>query len=297
MLQYLIIGCNGLIGRKLSSLCEKKGVSWIGTFNKRNEPEGFCLDITSETDVREFILERKPRYIVHCANLSGGANFCEKNRPKAEKFHLHATQFIGRAAKEIDATLVFYSSDYVFDGKKNSPYCENDEPNPLNYYGKIKVEAENWLKESLEKYVILRTTNVYGWDPKTVTPNFLMGLYRKTQEITECAVPSYLWGNPTYAGDLAEIAVTLCEKEIHGLFHTVGDENINRYEWAKRILSKFNLTGELLVEQKEMQKRIEAPRPSALILDNSLLKKVLKFNFKSIDEGLQICFAESIPAS
>lgn len=290
MIHYLIIGCNGLIGKQLSTLCEMRGYSYVGTYYKRKLGNEIRLDITSENDVRNIILEKKPKNIIHCANLKGGANFCEASPSKAECFHLKATRYIGKAAKEINASVVFFSSDYVFDGKKNEAYNENDRPNPINVYGRLKLEAEVWLKKTLKKYIILRTTNVYGWDPDTVTPNFMMGLYLKAINNEKCCVPSYLFGNPTYAGDLADISTRLCEKKIYGLFHAVGDEQINRYKWAKKIFSKFNLEMKLLEEQKTDQVKVKTPRPLNSNLSNTLIKRVAKFNFKTIDEGLNICF-------
>ena len=249
-MQCLIVGANGLIGKRLGTELTARGVSWVGTYNKRPGAGLRKLDITDLAEVEGFFSEFSPEVVFHSANLAGGVNFCESNPKVARDFHLNATKTIGTECKATNATMVFMSTDYVFDGTKDS-YREDDPPNPLNVYGKLKEEAEEWIRNNLDRYLIIRTTNVYGWDPETKTPNYMMGLYMALKDKRPFSAPSFLWGNPTYVGDLAEAIVELYTKKVCGLFHIVGNSFVNRLEWSKKASEVFGLDASSVNEMKE----------------------------------------------
>ncbi|MFA5317250.1 MAG: sugar nucleotide-binding protein, partial [Dehalococcoidales bacterium] len=198
----LVIGANGLVGRRVLSMLKAKGKSVSGTYNRRAEGGLIPLDITDAASLRRIFKDLAPRQVYLCANLSGGVDYCEKNPAQARRFYYDATVNVGNLCGGSGASLIFISTDYVFDGA-NGPYKEEDGKDPLNLYGKLKLEAEEWIRGNLEKHIIARTTNVFGWDPQTVTPNYVMNLYRTLKSGKPFNAPSYLWGNPTYAGDLA----------------------------------------------------------------------------------------------
>jgi len=243
----LVIGANGLVGRHLSGILTLKGISWKGTYHARPEKGLSKLDITDPGEVGNFFEGLSPRVVFHCANLGGGVDFCESNPEKAAAFHLHAVQTIGGICAKIGATLVFISSDYVFDGTKG-PYKEDDLPNPLNVYGRLKLAAEEWIGKNVESHIIIRTTNVFGWDPETVTPNYMMGLYRAVTAGKQFNAPSYLWGNPTYVDDLAGAMIELYQKKAGGVFHVVGKSFVNRFDWAKTACAILGLDSKLIRE-------------------------------------------------
>lgn len=255
-IQSLIIGANGLVGRQIGRQLDNKGIKWKGTYSKRAEDLLLKLDITNPADVEDIFSKTSPDVVFHCANLAGGVDFCEANPNIATGFHLKATKEIGSYCKDIDAMMVFISTDYVFDGT-NVPYKEDAATNPLNLYGRLKLEAEQWIQQNLKRYLIIRTTNVYGWDPTTVTPNYIMGLYRSVKDGKSFNAPVFLWGNPTYAGDLAKAIVELYTKVANGIFHVVGSSFINRYEWAVDACKILGLDRSLL-------NKIEHPSPNMI---------------------------------
>src|SRR3989338_1008031 len=122
-IQSLIIGANGLIGSYMGRLLTQKGMLWKGTCCHRTNADFLRLNILDDNDLESMFSHFKPDIVFHCANLSGGVDFCEQNSEIARKFHLDATLKIGQYCKEIGATLVFLSTDYVFDGTKG-PYQE-----------------------------------------------------------------------------------------------------------------------------------------------------------------------------
>src|SRR5262249_10883804 len=152
--------------------------------------------------------EAAPSLVIHCANLAGGVDFCETNPDAATAFHLGGAKNLAAWCRGAAARLVFVSTDYVFDGAR-PPYREDDQTGPLNRYGRLKLEGERWIAAQLPSWAIARTTNVFGWDPDTVTPNFLMQLHRALAAGKTFNAPSFLSGNPTYVEDLAAALVEL----------------------------------------------------------------------------------------
>ncbi|MCP4265476.1 MAG: SDR family oxidoreductase [Candidatus Brocadiaceae bacterium] len=260
MNKYLIIGANGLIGRQVGKLLSGKGIPWEGTSCKRNSGFFHPVNILDKEKVSNLITELNPKVVFHCANLAGGVNYCQENPEIAEDFHFNATRQIGMICNDIGSRFVFVSTDYVFDGEAG-PYSEDDHPNPLNLYGELKLRAEKWLLENVEMITIVRTTNVFGWDPETVTPNFIMGLYFNLQKGKSITVPSFSWGNPTYSQDLAAALIELSFKGLKGIFHVVGSDFTNRYEWAVKTARLLQWDLSLIKESKIPPEVFEVPRP------------------------------------
>jgi len=288
--KYLVFGANGLIGRAVGKQLEGK-YDWFGTYYKRKESGLIKLDITSVDNLKEIFDEIKPSCVINCTNLAGGVDFCESHPSLAEKFHLEANIAIGELCEKYDARMVLISTDYVFDGE-NAPYKEDDEPNPLNTYGRLKLEAEKLLINNVAKHTIVRTTNVFGWDPKTATPNYMMSLYRTIKDNKEFRAPSFLWGNPTYIGDLASAIVELCSIEMNGVFHVVGSSFINRYDWARKACRIAGWDESLVIEMNNIPDNM-VPRPLKSNLDTRKFRNLCKTELSDVDKGIK-SFVENI---
>jgi dTDP-4-dehydrorhamnose reductase len=258
MNRYLVLGANGLIGRAVGRQLEGK-YEWAGTCFKREEPGLIKLDVTSASKLRKIFNEIKPGYIINCTNLAGGVDFCESYPDLARKFHLEANIAIGKLGEQYGARMVMISTDYVFDGQ-DALYTEDDRPNPLNIYGRLKLEAERWMTNNITRHTIVRTTNVFGWDPKTATPNYMMNLYRTIKDKKQFKAPSYLWGNPTHVADLAAAIIELCSSEINGVFHVVGSSFINRYDWAIKACRLAGWDESLIIAMNNVPDNM-VPRP------------------------------------
>ena len=291
-IRCVVIGGNGLVGSRMCSELTKRNIAWNGTFCYRPKNGLHQLDIADQSKVKNFIEEYSPEAVFLCANLAGGVDFCESNQQTAMDFHMNATKDIGTCCKELGAILVFISSDYVFDGTKG-PYTEDDESNPLNWYGKLKLQAEQWIQEKLNKYLIIRTTNVYGWDPQTVTPNYIMGLYRSLKEERPFNAASFLWGNPTYVGDLATAIMELFINNANGIFHVVGRSYMNRLEWANLACKALELNCSLIKEVKEPPPGI-VPRPLKSWLNTDKFTSRYKTVLHGASDGLNLMKSDMI---
>ena len=289
---WLVIGANGLVGARIGGVLGARGVPWSGTFSKRSRAGLLQLDVTDPDGVAGIFQELDPGVVFHAANLAGGVDFCEANAAVATAFHLEATRTIARHCAERGATLVFISTDYVFDGTRG-PYREDDVKHPLNHYGRLKLAAEEWIQGNVPHQLIVRTTNVFGWDPATATPNFLMGLYRAHQERKPMKVPSFLWGNPTFAGDLAEALVELVETGDTGVFHVVGSSLVNRLDWAKRACEVLGFDAALL-QEVEAPSHTMVPRPLRSWLSTEKFTGGHSTPLRDVEAGLALMKCEMI---
>jgi dTDP-4-dehydrorhamnose reductase len=280
----LVIGACGLIGRQVTGILAKKGLRWRGTFYRRPAKGFIKFDIVDPLDVEKVFLGDPPRAVFHCANLAGGVDFCEMNPGRAAAFHLDGVREIGNWCRKVGAALICISTDYIFDGTKGL-YKEEDPPNPLNVYGKLKLQAERWMQDNLDNFLIVRTTNVYGWDPDTVTPNYVMGLYRALKDSKPFNAPSFLWGQPTYVDDLAGALVELWARGARGIFHVVGPSFVNRFEWALKACEILGLDRSKVREAKEPPPSM-IPRPLKSGLDTHKFTASCKTALHDVSGGL-----------
>ena len=287
---YLILGANGLIGQQFVKLCKGRGIDYTGTRFSREADRFRRINFLEPGSLSGVLDEISPRVVLNCVNLAGGVNFCEENPGPARRLHVDAIKVLVDWCVRANAVFVYFSTDYVFDGK-NPPYKEDDETGPLNLYGKLKLESERYIQQKMERYIISRTTNVYGWDPETPTPNFLMYLYQTLREGKTFNTPSFLYGNPTYAEDLAKAILELIDKKQYGLFHIVGSGCINRYEWAVKFCDMAGLDKGKLIEVKSPPQNM-IPRPLMSDLDTGKVRPFLNTRLHGVDDGLQLLVEE-----
>jgi dTDP-4-dehydrorhamnose reductase len=236
-------------------------------------------------NLKEIFEKVKPEYVINCANLAGGVDYCESHPDLARKFHLEANISIGKLCQRYNARMVLISTDYVFDGR-NAPYKEDDKPNPLNIYGRVKLEAEKWLVNKVARYTVVRTTNVFGWDPETQTPNYMMNLYRTIKARKQFRAPSYLWGNPTHVDDLAAAILELCSLEMNGIFHVVGSSFINRYQWAIEACQVAGWDASLVVAAESIPDDM-VPRPLKSNLDTGKFRSLCRTVLRDVEGGVR----------
>jgi dTDP-4-dehydrorhamnose reductase len=280
----LIFGGNGLVGKSFEKLLNKNQNYKVFTTSRIPNGNQVACDITDFESIKACFNTIQPSLVINCTNLAGGVNFCENNPELSEKFHFEANKTMSQLSDERNIPFVLISTDYVFDGTKG-PYSEEDSKNPLNEYGHHKLKAENWIKENTSKYIIARTTNVFGWDPLTKTPNYLMQLYFNLSEGKSCNAPSFLSGNPTYVDELAEAILDLLKEDKFGIYHVVGSSSINRYDWAVKFCQLLGLDSTLLNNIEEAPAGI-TPRPFDSNLSTDKIKQNIGYKLSNVDEGL-----------
>ena len=283
---FLILGGRGLVGKKFKEILSSSGNNTIYTTSRYggSDEKNIAIDIFDMSQIENAFALSKPDIVINATNLAGGVDFCENNPEKAHAFHCEANKQIGENCLKYNAQMVMISTDYVFDGT-HPPYKETDPTNPLNVYGREKLAAETWIQENLSDYIIARTTNVYGWDPDTSTPNYLMSLYFKLSNGEKVNAPSFLWGNPTHVSQLCHIILELSQKKAFGLYHVVGSSFIDRWEWASLFCDRLNLDKTLLNKVDTPPANI-APRPFRSNLDISKIKYICSSPILDVYSGL-----------
>jgi len=147
------------------------------------------------------------------------------------------------------------------------------------------------LLKNLPDSLVVRTTNVFGWDPLTKTPNFLMGLYFRLTDNQQVKVPDYLMGNPTHAADLSAAIIELCENNYSGIFHVVGSSFIDRYEWSIMFCELLKLDSSLIIRSDTMP-QFMVPRPLKSNLSINKFTGLCKTVLHNVDDGLKMFLAE-----
>ncbi|HEX4945419.1 MAG TPA: NAD(P)-dependent oxidoreductase, partial [Blastocatellia bacterium] len=155
------------------------------------------LDITNRAAVREFVLRERPDVLINCAVLN--VDDCETDRAKAHAINVAGPQYLAEAAHEINARIVHYSTNYVFDGKEEKFYTIHDEPRPVNNYGQTKLDGEIAVMKACPQHFVLRTSWVYGIGKA----NFLSIIHRHLKAGQHSKVVSDCWASAMYVEDLA----------------------------------------------------------------------------------------------
>lgn len=288
-MKILIIGASGLVGGSLYKEFSKNGHQVAGTYNHFPLPGLLNLDITNKQEVERIIKETKPDWVLHPAAYAD-VEGCEKNPELCYKINWQGVKNVVDSAKQNKASFVFFSTDYIFDGK-SGPYKEDDQPNPLSVYAKVKFEMENYIKQNLEKYLIIRTANVFGWEPQG--KNFVVRLIKSLNEGKKLNIVTDQIGSPTYVGILTKTIVYLVEKGCSGIYNVTGSEALDRYHFALLIAQVFNLKKDLIRPTTTDKINQTAKRPTKGGLRIDKVQKILPFKLPNAREGLEMMRRET----
>ncbi len=209
----------------------------------------------------------------------------EIDKDVTTKINTEGPKNVLKACEKIGSKLIFMSTDFVFDGKKQGYYTEDDIPNPLNHYATTKNTAELAIINSKVEYVICRTAVLYGWNPQKL--NFFTWVLEKLQKNEKLTIVTNQINNPTYVKNLAEIILKLVEKDISGIYRTAGKDSLSRYEMALKCAEIFNYNTNLIIPIKE--KNQKALRPNNASLDITKLTRLIGsgINIYSLEDGLE----------
>ena len=229
MKRVLVTGINGQLGYDVIKELDKRGYISIGVDKEK-------MDLTDLSNINSFIKDSNVDAIIHCAAYTA-VDLAEDNKELCEIVNSLSVKEIANVCKELDIPLVYISTDYVFDGSKDEEYTENDIENPINVYGKTKLDGENYVKEILDKYYIVRISWVLGENGK----NFINTMLRLSKEHKELNIIDDQIGSPTYTKDLAPLLADMLETDRYGLYHATNEGFCSWYEFAKEIFKIKNI--------------------------------------------------------
>ncbi|HET59689.1 MAG TPA: NAD(P)-dependent oxidoreductase [Chloroflexi bacterium] len=281
---HLIIGASGQVGEHLVHQASVAGHTVVATYHKHPVVGMQQLDIRDAKATETLIAQVQPQVVYLPAALSH-VDYCEQYPEETYQINVMGVCNVLRAVNAVGAKLVYFSSDYVFDGKAG-PYREEDPPNPICEYGRQKVIAEHQIAINMYDYLIVRTTVVYGWERQG--KNFVYRLLNtlKNSEILKAPVDQV--GNPTYAPDLAKAVVELIDLNKKGLYHIVGPQRANRYEFACEVARVFALDGDLIQPIETFELGQVAPRPLVAGMVVEKAESVLSLPLLRYQDGLRI---------
>lgn len=283
--KILVVGGTGLVGNALVRAWLRRGRPVAGaTFHRQESAFFHRLDMRDPAAVRKVLAEVSPTLVaVPAANPY--VDYCEAHPEETRALNVEGTLNVAGAAKEIGARVVFFSSDYVFDGKKGS-YKEEDAPNPLNEYGRQKAQTEAAILALDPRNLVVRTSGAYGWqsEPK----NFVLQVRARLRAREPLTVTGVRY-NPTNSDNLADVVVRLCEAGKSGIYHVVGGERIVRREFA-RLVARALGEDEGLIRAGEPPPGA-APRPAESSLDTSKVRREAGVELWGAKKGLEEMFA------
>lgn len=283
-----MIGSSGLVGNALVKELEKD-FDVTGTyFEHKTENKMIHLDITDIAEVSHVIQSYQPHFIFLPA-AAANVDLCQENKEFCWKINVDGIENVIREAKKTQSKVVFFSTDFIFDGV-SGPYDECAIPNPLNYYGFTKVIGEAMVRQ-LEDALIVRTTVVYGNEKQG--KNFAVKMISALNHGKEITAVSDQIGTPTYVVDLAQKTIKLAKMGLSGVYHIAGPELLNRYEFARYVAGVFDLDKSLIksVSTKELQQK--ALRPMHAGLKTEKIVKTLGEKTTSVVDGLKAMLHES----
>jgi len=228
-MEVLVTGVGGQLGYDVIKELEKRRIECLGADKAE-------FDITDFAAAHKFITDYMPDVVIHCSAYTS----VDKAEDEPELCHLVnavGTENIAKICKEIDAKMVYISTDYVFDGTKDGFYEVVDLPNPINVYGKTKLEGEKAVQEILEKYFIVRISWVFGVNGN----NFVKTMLRLGKERSELNVVADQFGSPTCTEDLATLLVDMIQTEMYGIYHATNEGECSWAEFAEEIFKIVNM--------------------------------------------------------
>jgi len=279
-MKILITGHKGMLGSDLVDILENESQHELILADIEE------LDITNLEKVKKMINQEKPEIVMNMAAYTD-VDGCETSRELAYNVNAIGPKNLAIASNEIGTKLLHISTDYVFPGNSIKPYNEDDKTGPQSYYGVTKLEAEKFIKDSMENYFIVRTAWLYGINGK----NFVKTMLNLAKNNTEITVVNDQRGSPTFTVDLANAIVELVKTDKYGIYHVTNSDECSWYEFAKDIFELANVEIEVKpVTTAEYPTPAKRPQYSALSHEkwNSSGFKPLRNFKKALKEYLEL---------
>lgn len=254
----LVTGITGQLGFDVVKELERRGESFIGTTRKE-------IDLSDPESAKNFILEKKPDAVIHCAAYTA-VDKAEEEAELALTANGLATRKIAEACREVGAKMLYVSTDYVFGGEGEKPYEVSDEKAPQNIYGKSKLLGEDSVIAIVRNYFIVRISWVFGSNGK----NFVKTMLNFDKRRKKISVVDDQIGSPTYTADLAPLLVDMIKSEKYGIYHATNEGFCSWAEFAEEIFKQADR--EMTVEKIPTS---DYPTPAKRPLNSRLSKKSL----------------------
>ncbi len=246
------------------------------------------LDITKSKEVNLFFEAEKISFCVNCAAYTA-VDRAETDKDTAKDVNMRGAAILAEACKGKNAGLIQISTDFVFDGKKSSPYLEEDSTEPLGVYGLTKLKGEQEVMRFLPNSFIIRTSWLYSEHGQ----NFLKTMLRLGSERDNLSVVADQIGTPTYAGDLAKVILKIIieKRTEHGIYHFSNEGVASWYDFAKAIFDESGTTIKLSPINSEAYPT-PAVRPFYSVMDKTKIKQNMALEIPYWRDSLRDCISK-----
>jgi len=274
-LKILITGGSGLAGSKLAEVASARGEEVWSGYAHNLPPNGkkVKLDLLDTNGIHDLIGRIREKDLAYKVNVEG-------------------TRAVAEAARKAGSFLVYISTDYVFDGQRGM-YREEEETNPISYYGLSKLQGERFC---LDQGCIARTCVIYGSRPASGKVNFALWLLNTLKSGKEARVVTDQFITPTLNTSLAAMVLEAGERRLLGIYHLSGATRVSRFDYARQLARIFELDHNLSLPSRMSEMNWLAKRPKDSSLDTTLASRMLKHRPLALDESLQMLKEELIGA-
>ncbi|MDZ4668048.1 MAG: dTDP-4-dehydrorhamnose reductase [bacterium] len=266
-IKIMITGANGQLGSDILHTCKNAGFDVFGYTHAD-------ADLADTATWLTWIQQNKPDIFINTAAFHH-VDQCEADLAKAMLINCEAPAHIAAICKENQVRFIHISTDYVFDGEKNTPYLESDQAKPLNNYGLSKLKGEEAILLADPNALILRVSAIYGMNPCRAKNglNFVQLMLKKASENAPLKVVNDEKVSPTSTQSIADKIVELLPTKLHGVVHLTSEGECSWYEFAKEIFD-FSIVKADLSMAKSSDFPAKTPRPTYSVLENSKLKEL-----------------------
>lgn len=285
-IRILVTGGSGLLGAKIAEVGIRHGHHITLGFNSHTLEPGnsLKLDVTDSHEVTRAFELVKPEAVIHAAALTD-VDRCEREQKLAFKINVEGTRNVLNASNQLGSFLAFVSTDYVFSGEKGN-YSEDDEANPINFYGCTKLEAEQEVRKSPGDCCIVRPSVIYGSKPAAGKVNFALWVLNKLRDHEQIRVITDQWVSPTLNTNLAQMILDVVENRHTGIFHLSGATQLSRYDFALELAEMLDLDAGLIQQATSKEMKWAAKRPVNSSLNVEKAKRSIDVKPLEIHESL-----------
>lgn len=290
--KILVTGANGLVGQHLVQMLLENGFPVIATGKgparfdiDRSALQYINADICDPFALQTIIEQEKPEIIIHSAAMSQ-VDDCELRQNEAHSVNVEATARLLLDAEEHSRFFIFLSTDFVFDGQKGN-YLEDDDVNPVNWYGHTKLEAEAIVQTATIPWAIVRTCLVYGNAPANGRNTILSMIRNNLQQGQHFKLVDDQWRTPTYVKDLVKGILLIIDQRATGIWHISGEEGFTPYQLGVSIARKGGWNPELIERVTASTFTQAGKRPVKTGFDITKARKELGYEPRSLDAALR----------
>lgn len=287
--RVLITGGTGLLGVAIQRFAPKNMQGFSIYYPERSLPVQLpfpilAADVTSRQQMQSVFEWAKPDVVIHTAAI-GSVDYAEQHKEFTQMVNVGGTKIVADLCEKWNSRLIYISSNAVFDGL--SPlYGETDETNPINYYGRLKVEAENVVIKSNVSWAIIRPILMYGWPYPGERGNLVTAWVQLLREGESINVVDNVYSKPLYSNMCAEAIFAGIEKNMNGIFHVAGGDHVSLFDFAVITANVFGLDSTLINPVPDTFFNDLVPRPRDTSFDTAKIERELGIKLTSLQEGL-----------